>query len=117
MNKSYINIGLFILRVGFSFGFMAHGFGKFDKVLRGNFEFSDPLGIGSTYSLILTAFAEFIAPILIIIGWKTRFFCIFPIITMIVAFYWRQKELALLYLLVFISIYFMGPGKYSIDKY
>ena len=116
MKKSYINIGLLILRLGFSIGFMTHGFRKFIKALIGDFEFTDPLNIGSTASLILTAFAEFIVPVIIIIGWKTRFFTIFPIITMLVAFYWRQKELAILYLIAFVCICVMGPGKYSIDK-
>ena len=61
--------------------------------------------------MILTAFAEFIVPIFIIIGWKTRFFCIFPIITMFVAFMFKhdgdpfsKKEKSLLYLILFISL-------------
>jgi putative oxidoreductase len=101
---------------------MTHGYGKFLKVINGNFKFSDPLGIGTSFSLILASFGEFIAPIFIIIGWKTRLFTIFPTLTMLVAFTiahdgdpFSRKEKSLMYLITFIAIYFTGPGKYSID--
>ena len=76
MNKITTHIGLLLLRVGFSVGLMTHGYGKFLRVLEGNFKFSDPIGIGSSASLILASFGEFIAPIFIIIGWKTKLFSI-----------------------------------------
>tara|TARA_B100001059_G_scaffold172802_1_gene172986 strand:+ start:612 stop:920 length:309 start_codon:yes stop_codon:yes gene_type:complete len=102
---------------------MTHGYGKFLRVIHGNFKFGDPLGIGVTPSLILASFGEFIAPIFIIIGWKTRLFSIFPAFTMLVAFAithdgdpFSRKEKSLMYLIAFITIYFTGPGKYSLDK-
>ena len=123
MKKLSLNLGLLILRLGFSIGMMTHGYGKFLKVLRQNFKFSDPIGIGTTPSLILASFGEFIAPIFIIIGWKTRLFSIFPTFTMLVAFGiahdgdpFSKKEKSLMYLIAFIVICFMGPGKYSIDR-
>ncbi len=122
MNKFSLHVGLLILRLGFSLGLMTHGYGKFLKVITGNFKFSDPIGIGITPSLILASFGEFIAPIFIIIGWKTRLFSIFPTLTMLVAFTiahdgdpFSRKEKSLMYLITFIAIYFTGPGKYSID--
>ena len=82
-----------------------------------------PIGIGITPSLILASFGEFIAPVFIIIGWKTRLFTIFPALTMLVAFAiahdgdpFSKKEKSLMYLIAFIVIYLMGPGKYSLDK-
>ena len=123
MKNFSLNLGLLILRFGFSIGLMTHGYGKFLRVINGNFKFGDPLGIGATPSLILASFGEFIAPIFIIIGWKTRLFSIFPTITMLVAFAiahdgdpFSKKEKSLMYLIAFIVIYFMGPGKYSVDK-
>ena len=123
MNKFSFNIGLLILRVGFSIGLMTHGYGKFLRVINGNFKFSDPLGIGTSLSLILASFGEFIAPIFIIVGWRTRLFSIFPAFTMLVAFTiahdgdpFSRKEKSLMYLIAFIVIYFIGPGKYSVDK-
>tara|TARA_B100001059_G_C17351097_1_gene340565 strand:+ start:73 stop:447 length:375 start_codon:yes stop_codon:yes gene_type:complete len=123
MNKFIPNLGLLILRIGFSIGLITHGYGKFLKVINVNFKFSDPIGIGVTPSLILASFGEFIAPIFIILGWKTRLFAVFPILTMLVAFVivhdgdpFSKKEKSLMYLIAFIVIYFTGPGKYSIDK-
>jgi putative oxidoreductase len=123
MNKLKLNLGLLILRIGFSIALMTHGYGKFLRVINGNFKFSDPIGIGVAPSLILASFGEFIAPIFIIIGWKTRLFSIFPTITMLVAFAiahdgdpFSRKEKSLMYLIAFIVIYFIGPGKYSVDK-
>jgi len=114
---------LLLFRFGFSIGLMTHGYGKFLRVIHGNFKFGDPLGIGVTPSLILASFGEFIAPIFIIIGWKTRLFSIFPAFTMLVAFAithdgdpFSRKEKSLMYLIAFITIYFTGPGKYSLDK-
>jgi putative oxidoreductase len=102
---------------------MTHGYGKFLKVIQGDFEFGDPIGIGPKLSLILTVIAEFIAPILIILGWKTRIATLFPTITMIVAFFivhdgdpFSRKEKAFVYLIAFLTLYFTGPGKYSLDK-
>lgn len=123
MKKSSIDFGLLLMRVGFSVGMMTHGYGKFLKVIQGNFEFGDPIGIGPTFSLILAAIGEFIAPILIILGWKTRLATIFPTITMIVAFViahdgdpFSKKEKAFVYLIAFLTLYFTGPGKYSLGR-
>ena len=123
MKKLSLNLGLLFLRIGFSIGLMSHGCGKLLKVIHGNFKFGDPIGIGIAPSLILASFGEFIAPIFIIIGWKTRLFSIFPALTMLVAFAiahdgdpFSKKEKSLMYLIAFVTIYFLGPGKYSIDK-
>ena len=123
MNKFLLHLGLLIFRLGFSLGLMTHGYGKFLKVINGNFKFGDPIGIGIAPSLMIASFGEFIAPIFIIVGWKTRLFSIFPAFTMLVAFTiahdgdpFSRKEKSLMYLMAFIAIYFTGPGKYSVDK-
>ena len=123
MNTITTHIGLLLLRVGFSIGLMTHGYGKLLRVWDGNFKFGDPIGIGSTPSLVLAAFGEFIAPIFILIGWKTKLFSIFPAFTMLVAFLiahdgdpFSKKEKSFLFLVAFIVIYLTGPGKYALDK-
>lgn len=123
MKKVSIDFGLLLMRLGFSVGMMTHGYGKFLKIIQGNFEFGDPIGIGPTFSLILAAIGEFIAPILIILGWKTRLATIFPTLTMLVAFAiahdgdpFSRKEKAFVYLIAFLTLYFTGPGKYSLGK-
>lgn len=124
MQKSLIkNIGLALLRILPSIMMLTHGLPKFQKLINGNFEFGDPIGIGPAPSLFLAVIGEFICPILIIIGFKTRWVAIPTAITMLVAAVrvhgddpFATKEKALLYLVVFIAIIFLGPGKFSIDR-
>ena len=123
MKTTSIHLGMLLLRLGIGVGMLTHGYGKFIRVFQGNFKFGDPIGIGSTPSLILTAFGEFIAPIFIIIGWKTRLFSIFPAITMLVAFLiahdgdpFSRKEKALMYLIAVVALIFTGHGKYALGK-
>tara|TARA_B110000008_G_scaffold235140_1_gene239828 strand:+ start:362 stop:736 length:375 start_codon:yes stop_codon:yes gene_type:complete len=120
MNK---NITLLFTRISFSFMMITHGYPKLIKLFSENPSFSNPIGIGEIPTLTLAVFTEFIAPIFIIIGYKTKFFSVFPIVTMIVAGFivhfddpFSRKEKAILYLVGFIIIYLLGPGKYSIDK-
>lgn len=123
MKTTTTHFGLLLLRLGFGVGMMTHGYGKLLKVLQGNFDFADPIGLGPAVSLVLTAFAEFIAPIFIIIGWKTRWAALFPILTMLVAFAiahdgdpFSRKEKSFVYLIAFLALYFTGPGRYALDK-
>lgn len=124
MSKSLqSDIGLALLRIVPSALMITHGYGKFLKLINGNFEFPDPLGIGQTPSLFLAVLGEFICPVLVIIGFKTRWTAIPPAITMLVAAFivhapdpLGRKELSLLYATVFIVIILLGPGRYSVDK-
>ena len=117
------HIGLAILRIASSALLLTHGIPKFQKLLSGNFEFADPLGIGATPSLFLMVLAEFLCPILIIIGFKTRWAAIPPAIGMAVAALihhsedpFGAQEKPLLFMITFIVIFLLGPGKFSIDK-
>ena len=121
--KTYFNSGLLFFRLAFSASLMTHGYGKLLKLLNGDFQFADPLGFGPVSSLIFAVIGEFIAPIFLIIGFKTRFFSIFSIIaTAVITFIvhaddpFREKEKALLFCIGFILIFLLGAGKYSIDK-
>ena len=119
------DIGILLLRVGFGIVMiLGHGYPKLMKIIDGNMEFVDPIGIGQAPTLILAAFAEVVFPILIIIGFKTRLATIPPALTMAAAFFifhssdpfGGSKELALLFLIGFVSIGLIGPGKHSIDR-
>ena len=123
MKTNALHFGLLLLRIGFSAAMLTHGYGKFMKVLAGDFNFGDPIGISPTASLILCAIAEFIAPIFLIVGWKTRWFSLIAVINMLVAFIiahdgdpFSKKEKSFLFLIAFVVLYFTGPGKYSIDR-
>ena len=123
MINFFYDVGKLFLRVSFSIMLLPHGWSKVNRLFADEIKFSDPIGIGELPSLILVTFAELIVPILIILGFKTRWFSIFPIITMIVVAFihkWDQGffeiEKALLFLSGFIAISLIGPGKYSIDQ-
>jgi putative oxidoreductase len=117
------NIALLILRVGFSIGMITHGYPKFIKMIQGDWKFGDPLGIGVQASLISVSFSEFICSILIIMGLTTRYALIPLIFTMLVAWLivhgsdpFSSQEKAFLYFVVYLVLFMMGPGKYSLDK-
>ncbi|MEP3210140.1 MAG: DoxX family protein [Maribacter sp.] len=116
-------LGLALLRILPSAFLLTHGIPKFQKMIGGNFEFGDPLGIGAAPTLFLAVIAEFVCPILIILGFKTRWAAVFPAITMLVAAAiahaadpFGKKEKALLFLVIFVAIILLGPGKYSVDR-
>ncbi|MBT8280917.1 MAG: DoxX family protein [Muriicola sp.] len=122
-NNLQNNIGLAFLRVSASAMMLSHGYPKFQKLLSGDFEFGDPIGLGQTPTLFLAIIAEFICPILVMIGFKTRWAALPTAITMVVAAFivhapdaFASKEKALLFLTSFVAIIFLGPGKFSIDK-
>jgi len=124
-SDSAFSIGMFILRVGAgSLMLVNHGLDKLmhfaDKASR----FSDPFGIGSTTSLALVVFAEFFCSAFIILGLFTRLATIPIIIAMSVALFYSSKgeffgrgELPALFLIIFLTILIMGPGKASLDKF
>lgn len=123
MNKNFTDLGLLILRVGFSGMMLTHGIPKIGKLFETPIKFLDPIGVGEIPSLILALIGEVIAPILIIIGFKTKLATIPVIITMIVAAFvihaadpLSVKEKAILFLIGFVVILFTGPGKYAIDN-
>lgn len=122
--KKNIDLGLLVLRVGVSSLMLTHGFPKLMQLLEGNTSVvGDPIGVGTLVSSILVVIGEVIAPVLILIGLKTRLAAIPAAITMAVAAFLvhgsdplAKKEMALLYLIAFIAISLMGAGRFSVDK-
>ena len=92
-------------------------------MIEGDFSFANPIGIGEAPTLIIAVISEFLAPIFILIGYKTKFFSFFPAATMFVVVFivhmgdpFGRVEKALLFLSVFAILMLTGPGKYSIDR-
>jgi len=119
----FTSLGLLILRVGFA-GTIAfqHGLAKLLDFGNKMHSFPDPIGLGSTASLSLMVFAEFLCAILVVIGIFTRFAVIPLVIAMAVAFFvfhghdpFAKKEMAFLYFIAFTAILAAGPGRYSAD--
>ena len=124
INPYLLDLSLFLLRVFTGLSMLTHGSPKLMKFSSdGPLNFGDPLNIGAVPSLILTVFAEFFCSIFIIIGLGTRFAVIPLIITMLVAAFvvhktdgYAKQEVAVLYLLIFVTLFIVGSGKYSIDR-
>lgn len=103
---------------------LLHGWGKLTTFSEASANFPDPLGIGSTASLVLAIFAEVLCSGLIAVGLFTRFAVLVLIINMSVAFFVVHQhvlsgpsngELAFIYLAAFATIFVAGPGKFSLD--
>ena len=122
------SLGLLILRVGIGGYMMTHGWGKLQMVLDGNLDtFGDPVGLGSSTSLILATGAEFFCALLVVIGLGTRYAAMPVVFTMGVAAFlihrndpWTMgpglsKEPALLFLIPFLALIFTGAGRFSLD--
>lgn len=123
MNKNYNDLALAIFRIGFSGSMLTHGIPKLAKLTDSPIEFPDPLGVGPAFSLILTLIGEVVCPVLILIGFKTKWAAIPAAITMLVAAFivhapddFGTKEKAILYLVAFITIFLTGAGKFSLDS-
>jgi len=120
MNIDWVALILRIIGGGFM---LTHGWPKFQKLLDGNLQFADPIGLGVGPSLFLTVFAEFFCGLLILLGLGTRLASIPSFITMFVAAFvvhgadpFKKKELALVYMLVYLALFLLGSGKFSIDN-
>mgnify|MGYP002631111543 CR=1 FL=1 len=115
---------LLLLRLGAG-GLMAtqHGWGKLSEFSAKSATFPDPLGVGSETSLALTCVGEFLAPVLIMLGLGTRLAAVPAAFAMAVAAFVvhagdpiGRRELALVYLLMFLVIAMLGPGRFSVDR-
>ena len=115
------NIALLLIRIVFAGSMLyGHGLSKFYRLIEGNLSFANPIGIGEAPTLVLAVFSEFLAPLFILIGYKTKIFSFFPAATMFVAAFivhlsdpFARKEKAILFLIGFIVIMMMGPGTVS----
>ena len=121
-SNSY-NVGLLVLRIGISTMLLIHGIQKIEILFSSEINFSNPIGIGSTLTLLLVLFAEIICTVLIIIGFKVRWATIPPIILMLVAVAIVHKgdpllarELAILYLIAFTAIGLLGGGRIALRR-
>jgi putative oxidoreductase len=124
INPSLMDIAILVVRVMIGLSMLTHGT---PKLLRfsadGPLNFGDPLNIGPLPSLVLTVFAEFFCSLLIIFGLGTRL-AVIPLIisTSVAAFVvhksdgFAQQEMALLYLLVYFTLFISGSGRYSLDR-
>ena len=113
---------LLAARVVFGLLLLSHGIAKVDDFAALSEVFPDPLGLGSRISLTLAIFGELFCSVGFIVGAFYRLALIPMVFTMCVAFFavhggdsFAARELALVYLVVFVLMYAAGPGRYAAD--
>lgn len=111
------------LRVIFGVLFMLHGIAKMKYFSEIVGTFPNPLGLGSEFTLYCIIFVEVACSVLIVCGALFRIALIPSIFSMLIAFFvvhsgegFAAKELALIYLLMFLIFFRMGAGSYSLDS-
>ena len=123
VKENVYSLALLLIRVAAGLLMMTHGWSKiqnFDGMVQSGF---DPIGVGATLSVVLLIGAEFAAALFIVLGLLTRLSVIPLIVAMSVASFvahaadpLQVKELSLIYLTIFTSLFISGAGKYSLDS-
>ena len=116
-----VSLLILVVRVFFGVLFFVHGL---DKMMNFNYlvdNYPSVFGFGSYMTLMVSIFCEFCCSLFLITGLLVRIMTIPMIISMGVAFFdihdamMPEGELALIYFIVFIFLFLVGPGKFSID--
>ncbi len=136
--SKYKDFGLLLLRIGIGIMMITHGYPKllagptgsqmaWENVGKGIENFG--IHFGFTFWGFMAAFAEGVGGLLILLGLAFRPACVLLIINMIVAAMFHLKmppgspmagfggaSHAIELGIVFLSLFIIGPGRYSIDK-
>lgn len=121
LRGSGVSLLLLIVRVFFGILFFTHGLEKLMNFNELSMTYPSVLGFGSYMTLMVTIFCEFCCSLFLIAGLLERVMTIPMILAMGVAFFdvhdamMPEGELALIYLIIFIILFFTGPGKFSVD--
>ena len=116
-----VSVFILFLRIFFGVLFFVHGLDKIMNFSELSYTYPDVFGFGSYMTLMVAIFCEFCCSLFLIAGLLVRIMVLPMIVAMAVAFFdihdalLPQGELSLIYLVVFIILYFVGPGKYSLD--
>ena len=114
---------LLIARVFIGVMFLLHGMQKWLYYGELYSNFPDPLHIGSAWSLILIIIAELVCSAFFIFGFLYRLVLLPMIFAMGMAFFVIHDgsldggELSLVYMMSFVFMYIVGPGRFSIDAW
>lgn len=112
-----------LLRIGFGLPMaFGHGWATWRGLRSGAGGFPDPLGLGPELSMALMMLAELPCALLVAIGLATRLAALplaFGLSVALFVFHagdpFGDKQLALLYLVSFVAVLVLGPGRYSVD--
>lgn len=122
-SASAFNAAMLLLRLGIGILMMHHGYNKLVHFVEKKNTFMNFMGLGSTTSYMLIIFAEFFCSLFLILGLFTRLAAIPLIIaTLVMIFKSHQGDIfgdgedAALYLSGYIVLFFVGPGRVSVDN-
>ena len=115
---------LLLGRILFGGMFLTHGLQKLANFGSLSGSFPRVMGLNSTISLSLAIFAEVFCTLAFITGFLYRLSMLPMIFKMIMAVFvvhandpFSAKELALLYLYIFLIMYCLGPGSFAADYF
>ena len=122
-NTQNVDFALLITRIAIAILMLTHGIPKMGGFAQSPVQFMSVLGMGATTSLSLAVFAEVVCSVFVLLGLGTRLAVIPLSITMLIAVLhihggdpFAKQEMAIHFLLVYVLLFILGSGKYSIDS-
>lgn len=119
----HMNGALLFLRLFVGIMMLTHGWAKLSAFTGLSDSFPDPLGVGSTLSLVMILLAEVGCSLLLMLGLITRLATLPLMFGMLMAFFvihgadpFAVRELPLLYLGIYVALLWTGAGRYSLDE-
>ncbi len=121
-SRGAFDFSMLILRVGFGILMIPHGYAKYQGFAEKQSQFMDFMGLGPATSLVLAIFAELVCSALLVLGLFTRAATVPLIVTaVVITFMAHEGDIfgkaygGFSYLLVYVVLLLLGPGKYSLD--
>ncbi len=121
-SQALLGVIMLLARLCMGLLFLSHGMQKWLALGEMSSGFPDPLHVGSAWSLILIIVIEVVCSVFLIFGFLFRLVLLPMIFAMGMAFFVIHDgmldnggELSLIYMLVFVWMYMVGPGRYSVD--
>jgi len=118
-----VNAAMLLLRLGLGILMIWHGYDKLVHFGEYQDKFMDFMGLGKTITLALVVFAEFFCSLFLILGLFTRLATVpLIILTCVILFkvnhgkVFEDAENIPLYLLGYLVLLLIGPGKVSVDN-
>lgn len=123
-DQKHFNMGILGLRLFVGLMMLCvHGMAKLLAFSELSASFPDPLGVGSTASLVMILCAEIGCSLLLIFGLMTRLATLPLMFGMLMAFFvihggmpFTGRELPFLYLGIYVILLWTGGGKYALDE-
>ena len=119
--EKLVSFLILAVRLFFVVLFFVHGLDKLMNFSVLSETYPSFFGLGSYMTLMLAVFSEFCCSLFLIAGLLERIMVLPMIVAMGVAFFdvhdamMPEGELSLIYLVMFIILFFTGPGRYSLD--